>query len=139
MIERVLVAMDGSDLSERALRYALDGHPDAEITVLTVVGGASPMMGQAAGIALSEDGEDGVREAAAPVFERAREIAAEYDATVETAVEAGRPARQIIDRAEEFDVVVLGTHSGSLADRLFVGNVAKTVFQRSPVPVTVVR
>ncbi|QKG93633.1 universal stress protein [Halorubrum salinarum] len=139
MIERVLVAMDGSDLSERALRYALNGHPDAEITVLTVVGGASPMMGQAAGIALSDDGEDGVREAAAPVFERAREIAAEYDATVETAVEAGRPARQIIDRAEEFDVVVLGTHSGSLAERLFVGNVAKTVFQRSPVPVTVVR
>ncbi|TKX75073.1 universal stress protein [Halorubrum sp. GN11_10-6_MGM] len=140
MIERVLVAMDGSDLSERALRYALDGHPDAEITVLNVVGAASPMMGQAAGIALSDDGgEEGIREAAEPVFERAREIAAEYDATVETVVEAGRPARQIIDHAEAFDVVVLGTHSGSLADRLFVGNVAKTVFQRSPVPVTVVR
>ena len=139
MIERVLVAMDGSDLSERALRYALDGHPDAEITVLHVVGGASPMMGQAAGIALSEAGEDGIREAAEPVLERAREIAAEYDAAIEAVVEAGRPARQIIDHAEEFDVVVLGTHSGSLADRLFVGNVAKTVFQRSPVPVTVVR
>ncbi|OYR86057.1 hypothetical protein DJ72_03160 [Halorubrum distributum] len=63
MIERVLVAMDGSDLSERALRYALDGHPDAEITVLNVVGGASPMMGQAVGIALSDDGEEGIREA----------------------------------------------------------------------------
>lgn len=139
MIERVLVAMDGSDLSERALRYALDGHHDAEITVLTVVGGASPMMGQAAGIALSDDGEEGIREAAEPVFEQAREIAGEYDAEIETIVEAGRPARQIIDHAEEFDVVVLGTHSGSLADRLLVGNVAKTVFQRSPVPVTVVR
>jgi nucleotide-binding universal stress UspA family protein len=139
MIERVLVAMDGSDLSERALRYALDAHPDAEIAVLHVVGGASPMMGQAAGIALSEGGDDRIREAAGPVFERAREVAAEYDATVETIVEAGRPARQVIDRAEAFDVVVLGTHSGSLADRLFVGNVAKTVFQRSPVPVTVVR
>ncbi|MBP1900862.1 nucleotide-binding universal stress UspA family protein [Halorubrum trapanicum] len=139
MIERVLVAMDGSDLSERALRYALDGHPDAEITVLHVVGGASPMMGQAAGIALSEAGEDGIHDAAEPVFERAHEIAAEYDAAIETIVEAGRPARQIIDHAEGFDVVVLGTHSGSLADRLFVGNVAKTVFQRSPVPVTVVR
>ena len=139
MIERVLVAMDGSDLSERALRYALDGHPDAEITVLHVVGGASPMMGQAAGIALSDDEEGGIREAAEPVFERAREIADEYDTAIETIVEAGRPARQIIDHAEAFDVVVLGTHSGSLADRLFVGNVAKTVFQRSPVPVTVVR
>lgn len=139
MIERVLVAMDGSDLSERALRYALDGHPDAAITVLHVVGGASPMMGQATGIALSETGEDGIPEAAEPVLERAREIAAEYEATIETVVEGGRPARQIIDQAEGFDVVVLGTHSGSLADRLFVGNVAKTVFQRSPVPVTVVR
>ena len=139
MIERVLVAMDGSDLSERALRYALDAHPDAEIGVLHVVGGASPMMGQAAGIALSEGDDDGIREAAEPVFERAREIAAEYDASVETIVAAGRPARQIIDHADAFDVVVLGTHSGSLADRLFVGNVAKTVFQRSPVPVTVVR
>ena len=131
--------MDGSELSERALRYALDGHPDAEITVLHVVGGASPMMGQAAGIALSEDGEGGISEAAEPVFERAREIAAEYDATIETVVEIGRPARGILDHAEAFDVVVLGTHSGSLADRLLVGNVAKTVFQRSPVPVTVVR
>ncbi|MGM0448864.1 MAG: universal stress protein [Methanobacteriota archaeon] len=139
MIERVLVAMDGSDLSERALRYALDGHPDAEITVLHVVGGASPMMGQATGVALSDTGDGGIPEAAEPVLERAHEIAAEYDAALETIVEVGRPARQIIDHAETFDVVVLGTHSGSLADRLFVGNVAKTVFQRSPVPVTVVR
>lgn len=139
MIGRVLVAMDGSDLSERALRYALDGHPDAEVSVVHVVGGASPMMGQAAGIALSEGGEDGIREAAEPVFERAQEIADEYGATVETIAEAGRPARGILDHAESFDVVVLGTHSGSLADRLLVGNVAKTVFQRSPVPVTVVR
>ncbi|ELZ41363.1 UspA domain protein [Halorubrum tebenquichense DSM 14210] len=130
--------MDGSDLAERALRYALEAHGDAEVTVLHVVGGASPMMGEAAGIALS-DGDGGMREAAEPVFERAREIAAEYGATVETDVAAGRPARTIVDRAEGFDTVVLGTHNSSLADRLLVGNVAKTVFQKSPVPVTVVR
>lgn len=139
MISRVLVAVDGSDLSERALRYALDAHPGAEVSVIHVVGGASPMMGAAAGIALSETGADGIRRAAEPVFERAREIAAEYDATVDTVVEVGRPARGILDRAAEFDVVVLGTHSGSLADRLLVGDVAKAVFRRSTVPVTVVR
>lgn len=139
MIERVLVAMDGSELAERALRYALEAHGDAEVTVLHVVGGASPMMGEATGIALSDDEDGGMREAAEPVFERAREIAAEYDATVETVVAAGRPARTIVDRAEGFDTVVLGTHNSSLADRLLVGNVAKTVFQKSPVPVTVVR
>jgi len=140
MIERVLVAMDGSDLAEQALRYAFDAHDDAEITVIHVVGGASPMMGEATGLALSDgDDHDGVREAAEPVFERAEEIAAEHDKTVETLIAVGRPARSIIDHAEEFDTVVLGTHNSSLADRLLVGNVAKTVFQKSPVPVTVVR
>jgi len=139
MIDRVLVAMDGSELSERALRYALEAHGDAELTVLHVVGGASPMMGRAAGLALSDDGDEEIREAAAPVFERASEIAAEYDRTVDTAVAVGQPAGVIVDRAEAFDAVVLGTHSSSLADRLLVGNVAKTVFRKSPVPVTVVR
>ena len=140
MIERVLVAMDGSDLAEQALRHALDAHGDADLTVIHVVGGGSPMMGEAAGLALSDpDDDDGIREAAEPVFERAEEIAAEHDRTVETLIAAGRPARTIVDHAEEFDTVVLGTHNSSLADRILVGNVAKTVFQNSPVPVTVVR
>jgi nucleotide-binding universal stress UspA family protein len=41
--------------------------------------------------------------------------------------------------AEGYDTVVVGSHGGSLADRLFVGNVTEKVFRRSPVPVTVVR
>ena len=139
MIERVLVAMDGSDLAEQALRYALDAHGDADLTVIHVVGGGSPMMGEATGLALSDRDDDGIREAAEPVFERAEKIAAEHDRTVDTLIAAGRPARTIVDHAEEFDTVVLGTHNSSLADRLLVGNVAKKVFQNSPVPVTVVR
>ena len=51
----------------------------------------------------------------------------------------GHPARAIINRAEEFDTVVIGSHGGTLVDRLFVGDVAQKVFRRSPVPVTVVR
>ena len=45
----------------------------------------------------------------------------------------------IVKRAGDFDAVVIGSHAGSLAERLFVGDIAKTVFRRSPVPVTVVR
>ncbi len=59
-------------------------------------------------------------ERADPVHERARELAAEYD-------------------AENFDAVVIGTHGDDTIGRLFVGDVAETVFRRSPVPVTVVR
>lgn len=139
MIDRVLVAMDDSELGTRALEYAIEAHPDAEITVLHVVGEPSGMLGGAAGIALSDDIEGAAEEQAEDVFDRAREIADEHGIEIDTTVEMGRPARAIVRRAEAFDTVVIGSHSGSLADRLFVGNVAKTVFQRSPVPVTVVR
>ncbi|GAB3706625.1 universal stress protein [Halorubrum pallidum] len=139
MIDRVLVPMDDSELSERALRYALDVHEGAQITVLHVVGEPSRMMGAATGIALADNSEETIRELAADVLDRAREIADEYDVTVDGEIEVGPPARRILDRAESFDAIVMGTHGGSLADRLLVGNVAQTVFRRSPVPVTVVR
>jgi nucleotide-binding universal stress UspA family protein len=139
MVDRVLVAMDGSELSERALRHALDVHRDADVTVLHVVGEPSRMMGAATGIALADDSEERVRELSADVFERAGDIASEYGVAVDVETEVGSPASRIVERAEEFDVVVIGTHSGSLADRLLVGNVAKSVFQNAPVPVTVVR
>jgi nucleotide-binding universal stress UspA family protein len=44
-----------------------------------------------------------------------------------------------LNSADDFDAVVLGTHGGSLADRLVVGNVAQKVFRNSPVPVIVAR
>jgi len=139
MVERVLVPMDDSDLSERALRYALDVHRDADITVLHVVGEPSGMMGAATGIALADNSEERVRELSEDVFERAGKIATEHGVAVNVESEVGSPASRIVERADDFDTVVIETHSGSLADRLLVGNVAKSVFQHSPVTVTVVR
>lgn len=136
---RVLVPMDDSKLAERALRHALDVYPDGEITVLHVVGEPSPMMGGATRFAVEEDLEQAAKDHADSLFSRAEEIAAEYDTRVETVVAVGHPARTIVDRADDFDMVVIGSHGGSLVDRLFVGNTAETVFRRSPVPVTVVR
>lgn len=139
MVSRVLVAMDDSEMAEKALRYALDVHADAEISVLTVVGEPSGFMGKVTAIAMADDPEKAAREYAQPVIDRAHEIAAEYGVDLDTILKTGHPVRQILNQAEDFDTVVLGNHSGTLADHLFVGNVAETVFRRSPVPVTVVR
>jgi nucleotide-binding universal stress UspA family protein len=139
MTERVLVPMDGSEMAERALEYALNNHEGATITVLHVVGVPSPMMGGRTGLALESDPEAAAEEAAAELFERVRELAEGYDVGIETDVAWGNPAKLIVDRAEGFDTVVVGSHSGSIADRLFVGNVAQKVVRHSPVPVTVVR
>jgi nucleotide-binding universal stress UspA family protein len=72
-------------------------------------------------------------------LDRAREIAAEADAEIGTEVRTGHPARVLLNRADAFDTVVIGSHDGTLADRLLVGNVAENVLRCAPVPVTVVR
>lgn len=139
MISRVLVPMDESEMAENALRYALEAFPDAEITVFHVVGEPSAMWGEAASLALADDIGQAAEEHASDVFDDARAIANEYDREIRTDAQVGHPTRAILNTAEGFDTVVIGPHGGSLADRFLMGNVAETVFRRSPVPVTVVR
>ncbi|WP_254765785.1 universal stress protein [Salinilacihabitans rarus] len=142
MLSRVLVPMDDSDHAEHALEYALDNHPDAEVTVLHVVGVPSMMMGDAVGLALEDDIDEAAADRAEPVFERARAIADERDREIDTAVGVGHPARNVIDRAGDYDTVVLGSHGEDwrrATRRFLVGNVAETVSKRAPVPVTLVR
>ncbi len=139
MIDRVLVAMDDTEMGESVLEHALEAHPDAEITVLHVVGVPSGTMGEAMGLAVDDDIGEAATEQAEPVLERAREIAREHGRTIRTEIKAGSPAKAIVDRAGAFDTVVIGSHEGTVVERLFVGNVARKVFQHAPVPVTVVR
>ncbi|QLG49818.1 universal stress protein [Natrinema halophilum] len=142
MLSDILVPMDDSEHAGHALEYALENNPDAEITVLNVVGVPSMLMGDAVGLSLEGDLDAAAEERAAGVFERARMIADERDREIETIVGIGHPARNIIDRAEAYDAVILGSHGedwGRATRRFLVGNVAETVSKRAPVPVTIVR
>ena len=136
---RVLVPMDDSEMAEHALEYALDVFGDAEITVLTVVGEPSFWWGEATSIALADDMETAAKEHGQAVADRAGEIATEHDTEIDVTVRTGHPARAILDAADDYDTIVLGSHGGSVADQLVIGNVAEKVFRRAPVPVTVVR
>jgi len=139
MIERILIPMDGSEMSEQALEYALENHPDASITVLYVAGEPSPMMGKAMRIAMGTDINEAAQEVAEEILSPAREIAADYDAEIDTAIGLGNPARQILNRAGDYDAVMMGSHGGELRSSLLMGNVASKVSSRAPVPVTLVR
>lgn len=139
MLSRVLVAVDDSEIAERVLEYAFEAHPNAEVTVLHVVGTPTGMMGEATALSLTEDFEQEIDEDARELFDAARELAADHDSELTTTVGVGRPARAVLDRAGEFDVVIIGAHEGTIVDRLLVGDVAKKIVQDSPVPVTVVQ
>jgi nucleotide-binding universal stress UspA family protein len=134
--------MDDSEHAGQALEYALDNFPDADVTVLHVVGVPSSMMGEATAIALAEDIGETAAEIAEPVFERANALANEYDREIETTVGIGHPTRNIIDLAEDYDTIVIGAHGSDWkrAPRQFlVGNVAEAVSKRAPIPVILVR
>ncbi|OYR58445.1 universal stress protein [Halorubrum ezzemoulense] len=142
MVSRILVPMDDSDHSVEALAYALDSFPEADVTVLHVVGVPSSMFGEATDLALTDDIDEAAAERAEPAFERARAAAAERGREIDTVVGIGHPARNIINRAGDYDTVVIGAHGADrrrMTRRFLVGNVAETVARRSPVPVTIVR
>lgn len=142
MVSRLLVPMDDSEHAEQALEYALDTFPEAEITVVHVVGVPSSMMGEAAALALADDIETAAAEHAEPVFERAHNMANERDRTIDTLIGIGHPVRSIVDRAEEYDTVVIGAHGADwdrVTRRFLVGNVAEAVSKRAPIPVILVR
>jgi len=134
--------MDDSEHAAQALEFALENHPEAEITVLHVVGVPSMMMGEATALVLEDDISEAAAEYAKPTFERAREAAGEHDQEINTIVGIGHPARYILDRAEDYDTIVVGAHGedwSRATHRFLVGNVAETVSKRASVPVVIVR
>ena len=134
--------MDNSEHAGQALEYALDNFPEADVTVLHVVGVPSMLMGDTTALVLEDNISEAASERAEPVFERARERAAERNREINTVVGVGHPARNILNRAENYDTIVLGAHGkdrSRVTHRFLVGNIAETVAKRSQVPVVLVR
>jgi len=142
MASHVLVPLDGSPQAWAALEYALDEHPDASVTLLSVI---NPMdAGYSAETALpsaAEEWYESAKDAAEDRFDEAAELAAERGVPIETVLDVGRPSATIVEYADEHDVdvIVMGSHGRKGVSRILLGSVAEAVVRRSPVPVTVVR
>jgi len=147
-VETILVPMDGSPLSKRALRIALAEYPGASVTVLHVINPAQPGYSypvdydpEVEPLHGSEAWYERSEAYAEELFETARDVAAEYDAELDTALLVGEPGRAIIDyaRRHEVDEIVIGSHGRDEAEQFFLGSVTETVVFRSPVRVLLVR
>lgn len=138
----ILVPVDGSLPATAALEHALTRFVAEEITVLYVIDADEPD-GSVRQRLLAEAFEERRRtgeETADRVLEEARRLAAGHGVEVVTATTFGRPARRIVDYAEENGLarIVMGTHGRSGLYRLLLGSVSEAV-SRGPVPVTTVR
>lgn len=141
MPDDVLIAFDGSPLSERALTYAIETFPDATLTAMYVIDPIDSIIDvEAGGLPVAEDWYDDAREYAADIQTAATELAAERDVGLTTVTEVGRPARTILEYADDhgIDQIVMGSHGRSGIDRALLGSVAETVTRRARIPVTIV-
>jgi nucleotide-binding universal stress UspA family protein len=141
MADTVLVAFDGSLLSERALTYALETFPDATITTLYVINPVDSVIDvEAGGLPVAKNWYDNAQDRATSIQTTATELAAEHGIELDTVTEVGRPARAILEYADDhgIDQIVMGSHGRSGIDRTFLGSVAETVTRRARIPVTIV-
>jgi universal stress protein A len=140
-IKRILVPIDFSDCSKKALQYALPlaREHQAALTLLYVVPAAYGA-GEYGGLDYAQleasMKEGGERELA----KLAGEVAL-GGVPAEALVRLGSPAANIIDAARELpaDLIVISTHGRTGLKHVFLGSVAEHVVQRAPCPVFVVR
>jgi nucleotide-binding universal stress UspA family protein len=137
--ERILVAIDGSECSDRALATALElaGLMHAQLTALAIEG---PLPAYAATIGEVEEVKREKDSFFNALASRARERAAAEGVALEVEVRPGHAAEVISRYAADggYDLVVLGHKGHFLRDHL-LGSTADRVAEHAPCPVMIVR
>jgi len=136
MVSHVLVPVDGSDHSDRAVAFAADFAVKygADLTILNVVSYASTVplsLGAYAELeGLYTESRSLLESAGAEIVEKAASQARSIGVSrVNTLVELGSPAKTICETAEKIraDVVVMGRRGLGDLSGLFLGSVSQRV------------
>lgn len=130
MIKKILIPLDGSELSERILDRAgsLLARPGTAVTILTVLPGEE----------IAGTGERVIHSDKARRYLEATVKKVEVDGvTVEGELRTGDPADQILQMIEKRrpDLVCMSTHGRSGFERILRGSIAERVLRRSTRPV----
>mgnify|MGYP000524842364 CR=1 FL=1 len=135
MYERILVPTDGSASADAAMTEAVTIATEhgAAVHVLHVVN--TRYYDTSIESAVEPLREDGQR-----YLDRLVEVAEGVDVPTETAIEVGRPGREILEYVGEHDIdlVVMGTRGRGGLRRRLLGSVAEHVVTHAGVPVYVV-
>jgi nucleotide-binding universal stress UspA family protein len=145
MFERIVVAVDGSEGSKKALRLAsnLQQTCGSELMILTVFRHHSLLEASMSMVRPDEPEslDDSMRAYAKQVAEEAKTIAAEVGAAnVRAFVKAGQPARTIVKFSEEHkaDLIIVGSRGQGDVQGFLLGSVSHKVTSLASIPVMVV-
>ena len=138
MYEKILIPLDGSELSELALPYVeeLAGRLGSDVTLLAVTDSAGVQDYNKQQIYIQQR-----IEAAKSGIERYADKQKGKEIKVEPAILVGRPAEEIVDYADKegIDLIVMATHGRSGISRWALGSVADKVVRATKRPVALIR
>lgn len=134
---RILVPTDFSSHAQQAAIVAADlaQRYDAELTLLHVQ--SAELFDIPEGYTLSVPAQlDGLMEALAERLASFQQtMLAKGVRRVDTRLLRGPIAGEIVAQANDFDLIVMGTHGRSGLSRLLMGSVAEQIVRRAPCPV----
>lgn len=137
MYDDILLPTDGSRGTEEAVNHALDiaDNYDAKLHVLYVVDTSSSYLGEGLAFDMIKEAQELGEVSTERIVDEAEEMGIEAEREVVT----GRPADVILDRSQDADLVVMGTHGRHGLGRVLLGSVAERVVRNSEAPVLTVR
>lgn len=138
-IRSILVPIDFSEASRSALSLAVDfGRTfGAPVTLLHVYGVPARILPPGY-VARPEEMQE-IADRATRALETLRRQSSGPDVEVRAIATLGIPENEILERARDFDLVVMGTHGRTGMSHFLLGSVTARVLARSPCPVLTVR
>ncbi|MEV5282373.1 universal stress protein [Streptomyces sp. NPDC051994] len=133
---RIVVGVDGSEPSRKALRWALAQARRQNAAVVAVIGREFPTTSSWV-VVPAADLKAAARQALADVVEQERHTAPEV--ALDTRIEHGHPARVLIDTAHGADLLVVGSRGLGGFTGTLLGSVSRYCAEHATCPVLVMR
>jgi len=145
MYQRILVPINGSSTSERALQEAIKlAQGKAQLRLVYVLEEILPLAAEGFDYSNSAALQETARKAAEDTLAQAADKVRKSGATVETALidELGQGVIDAINNEAlnwSADLIVIGTHGRTGLTRLLLGSIAEGVVREAAMPVLLIR
>ena len=141
MNKRILLAVDGSEVSNIALKHAVEltKHNDGTLVAVHVI---PPLDVTDIETFKPESLIRGLRREGEKILSEVKELAKKEGIKVQTLIEEGIPFEKICEVAEstDSDIIVMGSHGRTGIGKVFIGSVTERVISRTRCrPVLVVK
>jgi len=142
MFERIIVPIDGSEVSKKAAKKALDlaQASDIRVVAMHVINVPDlPSLDAYPGALRYQEMHELIQKEGQLYLDELEELGKQMGVNVSKKLVEGHPTEEIIKEAREDDLIVIGSKGRTGLDRLLMGSVAENVARHASCPVMIVK